>query len=189
MRFWAITILSVFFLTACQAPVLKPFTVKNYHDEAPIQLRVSEIQIDNQMTVYSELPHIEKRMPVSPAVALQDWIRNRFVAANPTGHDVARFVIREASMVQKTKPSGSWFVLDNTVYTLTYKIDVLYLRNGRQIASQSVAGWEKQGLPKKSSSLAEKEEVWQKMLNTMVQKTNDKIISDLPHEICLNECP
>lgn len=181
-----ILFVSLVFLSACRAPHLEPFTLRDYRDEPPVALRVADIRIDDQAPVFTKLPHIEKRMPVSPAAALRGWIETRFRPAAPDSRDTATFIIREASMTQETKPSGSWYVLNNTVYTLTYQLDVHYSRNGRLFASQSVSGWEKQGLPKKSSSLAEKEAAWQKMLNAMLEKTNDKILSDLPPDIRLN---
>ena len=71
--------------------------------------------------------------------------------------------------------------MDNIEYTLTYQLDIVYQNTEKKTENQSISGWEKQALPKRSS-LADKEQTWQKMIDAMTQKVTDKIYADMPQE-------
>ena len=167
-------------LMGCQAPQYTPFQVINYKNEAPFPLPVGEIKVENKTTRYTELPHLETRIPVTPVSALSEALQNRFSAEYPDAGTTATFIIHEADLIQKTKESDHWYILDNVEYLLTYKIDVVYAKGAQILEQQQFSGWEKQALPKKSS-LSQKEQTWEKMLNAMIQKSTEKINTDKPH--------
>ena len=166
-------------LTACQAPLSAPFQVIDYKADSPLFLPVGQVKIENKTTRYTELPHLETRIPVAPVSALMTALDNRFTAQYPNQDTSVTFVIHEADLTQKAKESEKWYVLDNIEYLLTYKLDVIYARGTQILEQQQFSGWEKQALPKKSS-LAQKERTWEKMINAMIQKASDKIESDKP---------
>ncbi len=166
-------------LTACVAPTLKPFTINTFQDETPVALNVREITVESHLTKYDRLPHIESKMPVTPEQALTRWAQNRFVTANSNAPTKMVVNITDAYMTQSKQESGSWYTFDNVRYRLTYQVDVQFKRADKVVYTQNVTGWETHSLPQKSS-LADKEDAWQTMLNAMVAKVNNKIITDMP---------
>ena len=166
-------------LAGCQAPQNAPFQVTDYKNTPPLFLPVGEIKTENQTVRYTELPHLETRIPVTPVSALMTALNNRFTPKYPDTDTKVTFVIKEADLTQKIKESDHWYVLDNVEYLLTYKVDVLYTKNDDILDQQQFSGWEKQALPQKSS-LSQKERAWEKMINAMIQKTTEKIENDKP---------
>ena len=165
-------------LTSCQVPNITPFSVRDFRDEEPVSLSVADIQLIDQTTRYPDLPHLETRIPIVPAKALEQALQNRFQA---TGNRSSRatFIIEEASLIQGSKPSEHWYIYDNTEYRLDYRVRVLYSWDNVTKEEQTITGWESQSLPRRSS-LSEKEGAWQKMINAMITKVSDKIRNDIP---------
>ena len=176
---WYFYLLGLMILTGCQAPQYAPFQVIDYKNERPLLLPADEIKVENQTTRYTELPHLETRIPITPVTSLSEALQNRFIPDRSHPGVNVTFVIHEADLVQKTKESEHWYVLDNVEYLLTYKVDVVYERNGQILEQQQFSGWEKQALPKKSS-LSQKERTWETMINAMIQKSTEKIDTDKP---------
>ncbi len=166
-------------LTACVAPSLKPFEINTFQNETPVLVNVSAVSVQSHITQYDRLPHIENKMPVTPGQALTRWAENRFAATNPSAPTRMIVNITDAYMTETKQESGSWYQLDNVRYRLTYQVDIEFKRADKIVYAQNVTGWEMQALPQKSS-LADKEEVWQTLLNAMVTKVNNKVLADMP---------
>ena len=169
------------FLSACQVPKVNLFSVEDYQNVQPRSVAVSAIDIQDNTTQYTDLPHIENRIPVSPAKALSTALSNRFRVAFPGSSNTLTFIIQDASLTQTLQESDKWYILDNLEYLLSYQVDVIYNHSGVETDHQTISGWEKQALPKRSS-LADKEQTWQKMINAMTQKITDKIYTDMPDD-------
>lgn len=172
-------------LSACQALPLMPFKINTYTDSAPVLLNVSLMEVQSDTQTYNRLPHIEKQMPITPDDAVQDWAHNRLRATNPTSPITAEFQIKKAYMTQSDAPSGKWYILDNVAYRLDYDVVLYFKQNGQIIHSQTAGGWEEYAIPQKSS-LISKENIWEKMMNNMIQKINDKIIPQIPSKFIQN---
>ena len=168
-------------LVGCQATPPQEFDVNDYADVPPIHLSVSEVQVESTVARYDRMPHIEYKMPLRPEEVLQTWANNRFNAVSMSSPVIAKIVIKEASMTQQESPNDSWYTLDNISYRLTYEVSLQFEKDGKIIYEQNVNGWERAAIPAKSS-IAEKEETWEKMLNNMVRKVNDKVEEDIPAE-------
>ena len=171
-------------LTACQAPLIKPFTLIDYRQTKPVYLAVDMIEVSDQTIRYPDLPHLETRIPVAPAKALKEALMNKFQASTNQSGNGFSVTVQTASLTQKTQESEHWYILDNVEYLLEYEVTVQYSHSGRPIETQQISGWEKQALPRRSS-LAEKEDTWQKMINAMIQKIVDKIQTDMPPDLQL----
>jgi hypothetical protein len=174
-----LSLILTFFLFACQVPKVNLFKVDNYKDVQPYSVAVSTIDISDNTIRYTELPHLETRIPIPPAKALSQALSNRFRVAFPGSSNTMRILIHDASLTQELKESDKWYILDNMEYLLTYNLDIIYIHNGIETERQSISGWEKQALPKRNS-IADKEQAWQKMINAMLQKVADKIYADMP---------
>ena len=174
-----LSLLFTLFLSACQVPKVNLFKVDNYADVQPYSVAVSAIDISDNTVHYTELPHLETRIPISPVKALSQALSNRFRTAFPGSSNTMRILIHDASLTQELKESDKWYILDNMEYLLTYNLDIIYTHDGTETDHQSISGWEKQALPKRNS-IADKEQAWQKMINAMLQKVTDKIYADMP---------
>ena len=165
-------------LTACQVPNVSPFSVYDFRGETPIPIAVSDIQITDKTVRYPDLPHIETRIPIVPAYALEQALKNRFQATGEKSSQTT-FIIEEASLTQQQKMSDHWYIYDNIEYRLDYRVRILYAWDNITKEEQTITGWETQSLPRRSS-LSDKESVWQKMINAMITKVTDKIQADIP---------
>lgn len=180
IRFLFILSLTLF-LSGCLVPKIDLFSVKDYQDVQPFSVALSAIDVQDNTIRYKDLPHIETRIPTTPAKALSTALSNRFHAVFPGSSNTLTFIIREASLTQTLQESDKWYILDNIEYLLSYHIDIVYSHIGVETEHQSISGWEKQALPKRSS-LADKEQTWQKMIDAMTQKVTDKIYADMPQD-------
>ena len=174
-----LSLLTTFFLSACQVPKVDLFKVDDYKNVQPHSVAVSAIDISDNTVRYTELPHLETRIPISPAKALSQALSNRFRVAFPGSSNAVSIQINDASLTQEFKESDKWYILDNMEYLLTYNLDIIYTHAGTETERQNISGWEKQALPKRNS-IADKEQAWQKMINAMLQKVTDKIYADMP---------
>lgn len=166
-------------LCACQAPTVPPFTVTDFSGIEPVSVGVSSLYVQDKTPEYGALPHLESQLPIKPATALKQALSNRYRAVSPASADDMVLEITEASLTQKQSPTEHWYTWDNIEYLLSYEIVVTYMHNGQPEEIQTVVGWEKQALPR-NSSLLEKEQAWQKMINAMIDKSSRKIITDIP---------
>lgn len=186
MRQWLCVFACLVGITACTAPKQTAFDIHDYRDENPIVIATGKIIVQSNAIPSDTLPHIEKKMPITPSKALSEWAKNRFKAGRTNTEDALVLTIQEASMIQEDKPSGHWYVLDNVVYELRYQIEMAYHQNGRIMQKQTVSGFEKKSVPEQSS-MATKEEVWRDLINKMLKKVNRKVIADLPPGYILSE--
>ena len=176
------TLLFLFFLVACQAPNIPPFTVTDFATDSPVLLVASSFQVMDDTTRFRDLPHLESRLPITPAFALKRALENRFRSDAPTAATEVMVQIQTADLTQKVQPAEHWYILNNIEYLLTYQVRVSYIRNRVILTTQEMSGWETQSLPKRSS-LAEKEQAWQTMINNMIEKVADKIQADMPPDL------
>ena len=166
-------------LVSCQVPMMEPFAVIDFRSEIPVSVDVDSIDVVDQTTRYTELPHLETRIPIVPSYALSKALQNRFKATGNQSGNTISFIIQKADLIQKFQKTERWYQWNNTEYLLDYQIDVVYNQNGINKETQQIAGWEKQALPKRSS-LADKETAWKIMIDSMIQKVADKIEADMP---------
>ena len=104
---------------------------------------------------------------------------NHFIAVNPNTNITFKIVIDEASLTQNFKEADKWYIQDNVEYRLDYKIRLVYEKNAIPFETQTIKGWELQALPKRTS-LAQKQQIWEKMINKMIEKITEKISTDIP---------
>lgn len=179
MKYRLLLVLSLFLLQGCEAPRLNPFSVNTYQEERPISLSVNAVKIESDVKKFDRLPHLEDKMPIPPEEALRRWGQNRFSAVGYSSPIEAVVTIQKAYMTQTEENSDNWFVYNNVNYKLTYALILQFKQDDKILYTQDVDGWESSSLPWRSS-LAEKEEAWQKMMNAMIEKVNNKIVKGIP---------
>lgn len=186
MKKWTWIVGCCLSIMACSSPQTTVFNVKDYRDENPIVLAVGTIMVQSDVVPSDVLPHIEKKIPITPSQALINWAEHRFKSGRPNTNTALVLTIRDASMIQELKPSNHWYVLDNVVYELHYQLDMTYYQDGREMQKQTVSGFEKKSVPEQSS-MTTKEKVWLDLINKMIQKVNRKVIADIPPGVILSE--
>ncbi|HWI25850.1 MAG TPA: hypothetical protein VN668_02700 [Stellaceae bacterium] len=86
-------------LSSCTSPPPAPtFPDIHFTGEAPIKLAVSNVAVQSDFRPSYQAPHVEHLFPVPPEHAMENWARDRLVAAG--GNATARFVIEDASVVE-----------------------------------------------------------------------------------------
>ncbi len=88
-------------LAACSPSARLPEPVGlSYLAERPIHLDVARIEVVNKYQASAEPPHIEKDLPVPPAVMIQQWVQDRLLPVGKTGH--ATLTIENASVTESS---------------------------------------------------------------------------------------
>lgn len=169
-------LLAILLLCGCAAPQPPAFRLP---DTPSVMLNASDVRILSRVMAFDKLPHIERSMPHPPEAVLRSFVRQRFLAAAESPL-TAVVTLEEASLTQRESPQ-KWYVFNNTVYELTYRVRLGFWQDGREIYHQTVGGFEKESLPSKSS-LSAKETLWQHMLGSMVEKLGGQIATLLPPE-------
>ena len=99
---------AILVLTACESAPPRPnFPDIHIGGGAPIRLAVGGVDIRNDYKPSFQPPHVEHLFPIPPAHAMENWARDRLVAAGGNAHAV--FVIADASVVEaelKKKEEG-----------------------------------------------------------------------------------
>lgn len=168
-------------LSGCTALPLTTFNVDTYANQNPVYLNVSVVDTKSDVLTYNKLPHIEKDLPITPNDVLLDWAHNRLKATNEASPVSAEFTVLKAYMTQTETPTPKWYVFDNMTYRLDYDVMLQFKQNDKILHTQTATGWEEYAIPQKSA-LFTKERTWETMMNTMVQKINDKILPKIPNE-------
>lgn len=175
--------LTLFLLAGCVAPQLSSDNrpVDEMLLEAPIVLNASQIRIENQNPVRLEAPHIETRLEIPPDAALKNWVEKRFQPLGTGRMSTAAFVIQEASLTETPEDISGFFFINRVKYLLTMRVQLVFEQTGREVYRQTVGGWESRTIGRRSS-LAEKEEVWREMTETLIAKLDRKLLDQLRTE-------
>lgn len=169
--------LILFLLGGCAAPRLSSDerVVDSIYTQAPIILNAEQIQVDSQNSARLSAPYIETRLKVPPEASLNTWIEKRFQPLTTGRMTLAHFIIEEASLTETREETAGFFFMERVKYLLTMKLKLIFEQDGRQVYCQTVGGWESRTIGARSS-LAEKEEVWHEMSETLIAKLDAKLL-------------
>ncbi len=92
------TVIVAVLAASCESPPPRPTFPDIRFSGTPIRLAVGNIQVENQFKAGFQPPHVEHLFPVPPQRALENWVRDRLVAAG--GAARARFTIADASVIE-----------------------------------------------------------------------------------------
>ena len=182
MKRFVLGLVAYLMVAGCEAPQFKEFTLNTYQNEQPVAVNVKEISISSEVIHYDRLPHIEDEMIISPEQALKEWAQNRFYAVSSARADKMHIIIEQAYMTQTDEQSENWYTLDNVAYKLTYALKINFYQKDKVVYTQTVKGFESSSLPQKSS-MADKEQVFENMMNQMIKKVNQQVFVQMPKEM------
>jgi hypothetical protein len=105
-RFAVLAVAVASLLAACEAaPPPRPvFPEIRFTDEPPLNLDVSQIDIEERFRPTFQEPNVEHLFPVTPAQAAGNWARDRLQATNPGAPRRVRFTIIDASVRETELP-------------------------------------------------------------------------------------
>lgn len=176
----------LFLCCACVGPTFKSVQVNTYEEERKISVNVSTIDVISKVQWFDRLPHIENEMPITPENTLKKWLQNRFYAVNGYSDLKMLVFIEKAYLTQKDEKTPHWYMFDNVKYTLTYDLKFVFKKGDKVVYTHQIGGYETSSLPKRSS-LSAKEAVFEKMLNAMVYKVDERIRQQLPEKFVISD--
>ena len=181
-----ISFLLLFLCSACVAPSFHTIKVNTFEEEKKIAVKVSVLDIISKVERFERLPHIENEISISPETVLKKWIRNRFYPISLNSKTEMKVIIEKAYLTKTDEISDKWYIFDNEKYTLTYELKFVFEKEGRVLYTHNIGGYETSSLPKRSS-LTTKEEVFERMLNMMVYKIDEKVRVQLPQKFIVSD--
>lgn len=156
---------------ANQAPV-QVLPELRYNMMAPLNLDVGRVEVVSAYQAPFKEPNVEHLMPVPPERAAMQWANDRVKAVGGGGR-TARFVIRDASVVEKKLSMDEGFTgLFKKEQSERYegKLDVvLEIRDdhGRVIGEAAASGWRSRTIGE-DVSVAQREKMWYELTQALV---------------------
>lgn len=138
----------------------------------PIRLNVAKVEISSTYATPMKAPNIEHRFPTSPQRAAMKWALERLEAAGETG--LARFIVLDASVVEvpmgKTKSGivGAFTPEPTADYRATLKVRLEVGSADGMSEAQITANAQRNVLIHEDVSLAEREQIWFEMIETLM---------------------
>ena len=178
--------LLLFLCCACTAPYFKSVEVNTYKEEKKIGVNVASLELASEVERFERHPHIEDEMPITPEKSLKTWALNRFYPANLSSEVRLNIIIEKAYLTKTDEKMPQWYMFDNEKYTLTYALKFVFEKDKKVLYTYYVKGYETSSLPKRSS-ISSKEEVFEKMLNAMIYKVDEQILSQMPKKFIMGD--
>lgn len=165
---------------AAQTPA---FQVETYEGER-IYLNVRDVRVHPAFTAPAGGGHIESRLPLTPQQALETWAKNRFFGAARASGISAIVTISDASLTQQIKPAG--FGPDMVQYTLSYRVELTFLKGIQPEFKRAIGGTETRELLKRAPE-SKHRHAWADMINTMLEKADAAVTADIPKTYLTDE--
>ena len=172
--------LSLLFLTlACETPVATQKLPKiTFVHLQPLNVDVASIEIVNQFSSLMKAPHIEHKLPTSPAKALIQWVKDRLKATGKFGN--LRVFIEDASATetqldldkslkgQFTKQQSHLYKFSLRATALLTDASGIHLGSAKATATHSAT-------IREDISLNERQRAWFELM--------DRLINDFNHQM------
>ena len=139
---------------------------------SPIRLGVNQIEVVYAYTPPLHAPNIEHRLPISPTQAVKRWTQGRLQAS--AGPDIARFIIRDAKVVEEKLPTTGgflgYFTIDQGARydaTLDVLLEIVDGRGKRHAFTEATANYT-QTVPE-DISINERENYWFGLMENLLK--------------------
>jgi hypothetical protein len=173
-----VLILTGFLLAACQTPGPKQsFADITFAHLAPINMKVSKVEVVNDYKAQNDGHHVEDRFPVSPAKALEQWVTDRIKPVGGPDSGVLRLVITDGGVLEtklkKDKSITGTFTKQQTHrYNLTAggRLEIYDSAGNRQ--GYSAAKATRTTTTREDVTLNEREEAWFKVTEKLLADFN-----------------
>lgn len=180
MTRWGFVLLLGLAGCAAQTPA---FQVETYEGER-LYLNVRDVRVHPAFTAPAAADHIESSPPVTPQRALETWAKNRFFGAARASNISAIITIADASLTQRVQPAG--LRPDMVQYTLSYRIELAFLKGIQPAFKSSVGGTETREVLKLAPESRHRH-AWADMINAMLEKADAAVAADIPKAYLMDE--
>lgn len=158
---------------------LPRYSEPRYNTQAPIQLKVSKINIISEFTPTFSRPNVEHLFPVSIEKSAKVWANDRLKAVDFSSPNIADVIIKDASVTETLEPTDKMWGKDRVKYKASLIVAVrVYNPNSMAQASTQVEAW-RELIIDASTDIAEKEQYWSSMVNKLFDDFNNKMTANI----------
>lgn len=158
---------------------LPRYSEPRYNTEAPIQLKVSKINVVSEFTPTFSRPNVEHLFPVSIEKSAKVWANDRLKAVEFSSPNIAEVIIKDASVTETLETSDKMWTHDRVKYKATLVVAVrVYNPNSMAQASTQVDAWRELVIDA-NTDIGEKEQYWSSMVNKLFDDFNNKMTANI----------
>ena len=178
--------LSLLLLTfACETPVaMQKFPKITFVHLQPFNVNVTSIEIVNQFSSLMKAPHIELKLPTSPATALIQWVKDRLKATGKFGK--LRVFIEDASATETQLDldrslKGQFTKQQSHLYKFSIRATALLTdASGVRLGSATATATRSTTI-REDISLNERQQAWFELVDQLINDFNRQM------EVSLNQ--
>ena len=181
--FSALTLSLLFLTLACETPVATQKLPKiTFVHLQPFSIDVASIEIVNQFNSTLKSPHIEHRLPTSPATALVQWVKDRLKATGKVGK--LRVFIEDASATETrldldNSLKGQFTKQQSHLYKFSLRATILLTNaSGIHLGSAKATATRSTTI-REDISLNERQRVWFDLVDRLINDFNRQMEANL----------
>ena len=149
------------------------------YDQAPIQLKVSKIDVVPEFTPSFMRPNVEHLFPVSIEKTAEFWAQDRLAAVDSRSGRTAEFIIKDASVTEEEVKAEQLFDKDKLKYHATLSVILRVTDQERQTTAETyVEAWRELLIPV-DTPLEEKERYWNDVVKKLFDAFNERMESKI----------
>lgn len=165
------------FLSACahQHDVAETpkFVEPRFKDALPITLEVGSIEVVSEFVPSFERPNVEHLFPVSIEKSARIWASDRLEVTGKPSDRTAKFIIKDASVVEEKIEAEQLFYKDNLRYKAMLSV-VLQITAPDGKSQTNLDTWREITIPV-DTSVEDKERAWSNMTNKLMEEFDKRM--------------
>ena len=183
----ALTLSSLFLTLACETPVATQKLPKiTFVHLQPFNVDVASIEIVNQFSGTMKAPHIEHRLPTSPATALIQWVKDRLKATGNLGK--LRIFIEDASATETRLDldkslKGQFTKQQSHLYKFSLRATALLTDASGTHLGSAKATATRSATIREDISLNERQRAWFDLMDRLINDFNRQMEANLKQHL------
>lgn len=170
----------LFFLTGCMAAP-QYFFESDLKSNKNFLVPFQQIVFVSENKKFDSAHHIENRLPQSPDLILQNWIRENLKEDARKGSTL-QIILHQAEIIRENQPTKHWWQSNYVKDTLNYNIELVQRRKDSSPNRLTVAGKTYTQMGRRLS-LTDKERQWAKLYRTMLNHLENDLSNKIPNVI------
>lgn len=155
------------------------YTEPRFNTEAPIELKVSKVDVISEFTPTFTRPHVEHLFPVSIEKTAKLWAKDRLKAADFSSPKIAEVIIKDASVTEELEEGSQIFEQDKVKYSARLVVSIKITDpSSLAQASTEVEAWRSLTIPA-STDIAGKEIYWNQMVEKLFKDFNERMTANI----------
>ncbi|MFZ4762128.1 MAG: hypothetical protein ACOYK8_04885 [Alphaproteobacteria bacterium] len=165
-------------LAACAKPPASSIPPVSIQSKAPVLLNVAQIQVVNEIPPSNSSRQVEQWFPTPPYQALRHMVEQRFKAVGSEG--IATIHLKDIKVVEENLPvtdgvAGLFVSEPSERYRATLNVAVDAVSGDRTRTASTEIRAEQTTTVQKGATLAEREVVWDKLLQDMLRQLDNSL--------------